>query len=262
MEKQNFAGNVISFIISFIFHAVILGFIFGVFTKNKPDTLMAQEPTHTKTMAINLNQISQKQSSESMQATQQSTVKEIKSDEILTQVEQKKIQAPKPIKKPVEKIKSQQNPKKVVKIPTQEPEKIEQNKQSQEDVPKTTVAASSASTAQNQSVQSGGTIQSGKSEAENQASARTILGEIYAAILKHKTYPKRAIKAKSQGKVYVEFKAISQSSFEYLRVVKSSGSEFLDRHAEIILNKAVKDFPVEAIGKQFKVAINFNLKDI
>ena len=88
-----------------------------------------------------------------------------------------------------------------------------------------------------------------------------INGLIYKAILKHKTYPRKARAMGVQGRVIVSFKLKDRNNFENLSVTKSSGAKVLDDHALAIINKAKVDFPIEAVGTQITVPINFNLKD-
>ncbi|WP_169776728.1 energy transducer TonB [Campylobacter mucosalis] len=247
MVAQNRVGNIISFSISLFIHGIAFMAFFGFFTTlNK--TLMAEKAVSEMAMSINLNQISTQNSNQNMQATQTQSQKDIKSDEAVTQIEQKKLDEPKPVIKP----KKHNKPK---------PQK-EQIKPLTQDIPKTTVVASSVAVAKNEAVAIGGTTQISNNNNDEKAAARNLIGEVYAAILKHKTYPKRAIATKTSGRTQVEFKAISKNEFEYINILKSSGYEYMDNHCKHILHHALKDFPDEAIGKNFKLAINFNLKDI
>ncbi|ASM40849.1 energy transducer TonB [Campylobacter sp. RM12327] len=89
-----------------------------------------------------------------------------------------------------------------------------------------------------------------------------IAGLIYKAILKYKTYPKKAEIMGIQGRVVVSFKLKDKDNFEILQVSSSSGANILDKHALAIIDKAKVDFPIEVIGTQINVPINFNSKEL
>ncbi|MCD8214007.1 MAG: TonB family protein [Campylobacter sp.] len=270
---KNTYGNVIAFLISVAVHSVIVYFVFTTLTN---DIFFAQKQETKEAMAINLNQISLNNNSNSdMQASEMQSIEanaaeqtqEIKKEEPKEEPkEEVKEPEPKPIEKPkkvvpIEKPKPKK-PKETKEVKAQETLTQETIKEPTSETPTPASAPSSQNLADNEAVSQGGSKQSGVSSSLNQANARTILGEIQDAIFKHKTYPKRAIDGKMQGKIGVRFLLKSNCEFEILELTKSSGFDFLDNHALKIVKKACGDFPSEAVGMDIKVPIAFNLKHI
>lgn len=108
----------------------------------------------------------------------------------------------------------------------------------------------------------GGNLSNGSSKNLNKNNGgNSISGLIYQAILKHKTYPKKAQIMKLSGSVKVTFKLNDENKFEILKVTKSSGFEMLDKHALKIIQNAKNDFPQTVTNHQITVSINFNLKE-
>ncbi|ABS50403.1 TonB family protein [Campylobacter curvus] len=284
---KNTYGNVISFFISAALHGLAVYLIFATF---KSDIFLAEKNEAPKAMAINLNQISPNDTSNNdMQASQVQTPEsnaaeamqevkqeeppkeQVKEPEPVAQIQKPK--EPEPIKEQKPAPKPKPKPKKErVKEPLPEPaprppERIAQplptpTKEPSPMPPTPASAPSSQNLANNEAVNQGGSRQSGESASFDQASARTILGEIYGSILKHKTYPKRAINGKMEGRVGVRFLLKGRCDFEILEITQSCGHDFLDRHSLNTIKKACEDFPDEAIGMDIKVPIVFNLRDI
>lgn len=107
----------------------------------------------------------------------------------------------------------------------------------------------------------GGNKSSGSATAV-QDGGSNLIGEIYAALKKHMTYPKKALVRQIEGRVVVEFKLLDNGSFEYINVVQSSGSKILDNHAVHIVNLAKKSLPKDAVGLSIKVPIVFDIEQI
>ena len=266
MATKNRVGNVVSFFISLALH---LGAVYLAYTisAEKDETLLAEKDETLKMMTISLNQISPNiNDKNSMQATQEVAPQPLiqpepeaepkpqpPKEEPKPEPEKPKTEKPKPKPKKAEKV-AQERPK-------EEPLK-EQTEEQNKPVTPALAPPSSQNVANNEAVSQGGAPQSGQSKGDENAQARTILGEIHAAILKHKTYPKRAINSKMEGRAQVGFLLSAQCEFENLEILKGSGHDFLDRHALIIVKKACKDFPEKAIGMNLKVIIAFNLKDV
>ena len=234
VEANNKVGNVVAFFISLALHLGAAYFAFLQF--NKDETLFATKNEAPRMLAISLNQISPKTNNEnSMQATQEQGAQEIEPqtppEPIVEKPEEEVKEPPKPVEKkeppkPKTKTKPKEKPKKIEKV-----EKIIEK-------------------------------EVGQSDSSEAAQARTILGEIHAAILKHKKYPKRAVVARMEGRAKVRFVLNSRCNFEILQIVESSGYEFLDKLCINTIQKACSDFPEAANGMDVKVPIVFNLKDV
>lgn len=243
--------------------------------------MLSKKDDDTKPISINLNQISTKNAANDMQAMQEINTQESKPVETIQEVEYKeeKIEEPEPIieekkEEVVEKIIEKPAPKKVKKIPNKQKKekkqkdipvikKVEEIKEEQEPPQEISPPSQPANTqiAQNEAVSYGGSTNLSNDDSSHEDGARkTILGEIYSAILKHKTYPKRAINTRLEGEVNVEFLLKSRCDFEILRISKSSGHQHLDRHSLHIVKRSCKDFPDSAVGMDIIVPIVFNLK--
>lgn len=271
-NTKNKIGNAVSFSISLALH---LGAIYLAYAlaDTQDETLLAEKDEAPKMLTISLNQISPTINNQnSMQATQELATQPVVTPEpepvpelILEPVKEES--RPEPIKPEKPKI-EKPKPKKVAQErpkpkPVQEkPKEPQEQPKKPQPAPTPVALPSSQSVANNEAVSQGGAPQSGKSKSDERAQARTILGEIHAAILKHKTYPKRAINSKMEGRVQVGFLLTGQCEFEKLEVLKSSEHGFLDKHALSIVKKACKDFPQKAVGMNLKVIIFFNLKEV
>lgn len=108
----------------------------------------------------------------------------------------------------------------------------------------------------------GGNRSSGEISTKNQGAQSNLQGLIYAALKKHTTYPKEAISKRLQGKVVVKFKLLEKDSFEYIKVIESSGLALLDRHAVLIVKKSYKSIPKEAVGIDITAPIVFDTNEI
>ena len=82
------------------------------------------------------------------------------------------------------------------------------------------------------------------------------LDVIYAAILAHKSYPKRAQRMGIEGEVVVYF-LWSKRGVENIKIEKSSGHSLLDNHSFEIIAGASKDFPVVDEPLEVSVPIAF-----
>ena len=276
VEANNKVGNVVAFFISLALHSGAAYFAFLQFNKN--ETLFATKNEAPKMLAISLNQISPKTNNEnSMQATQEQSAQEIepqtppepiveKSEEEVKEppksVEKKEPPKSKPKPNPKEKPKKIEKIEKIVEKEVEPPKEAKETKEEAKPAAALSPVPSSQNIANNEAVSHGGAPQSGQSDSSEAAQARTILGEIHAAILKHKKYPKRAVVARMEGRAKVRFVLNSRCNFEILQVVESSGYEFLDRHCINTIQKACVDFPEAANGMDVKVPIVFNLKDV
>lgn len=262
--------------ISFALH---FGCAYSFFAFAKDELALSKKDSDTRSISINLNQISTKNIANDMQAmqeinTQQSQLSEMKQD---IEYKEEAMREPDPIvedkkEEIIEKIIEKPAPKKVKKIPKKQKKEKKQKdipviKKTEEikDEPATeekSLPSQPANTqiSQNEAVSDGGSKSLSNDENSNSDGARqTILGQIYAAILKHKTYPKRAINTGLEGRVYVEFLLKDRCEFEILRISKSSGHQYLDRHSLHIVKRSCKDFPDSAVGMDIIVPILFNL---
>lgn len=262
--------------ISFALH---FGCAYYFFAFAKDELALSKQDSDTRSISINLNQISTKNIANDMQAMQEINTQESKPVETIQEVEYKeeKIEEPEPIieekkEEIVEKIIEKPAPKKVKKIPKKQKKEKKQKdipviKKTEEikDEPATeekSLPSQPANTqiSQNEAVSDGGSKSLSNDENSNSDGARqTILGQIYSAILKHKTYPKRAINTGLEGRVYVEFLLKDKCEFEILRISQSSGHQYLDRHSLHIVKRSCKDFPDSAVGMDIIVPILFNL---
>lgn len=173
-------------------------------------------------------------------------------------------QPPKP-KKKIKKIKQNKQPK---------PEKIIEkkhvcehcvNREKKLDEPTDTKAyvesMVGSNTQANNDVNSiGGSKSSGSSDSR-QDGGSNLNGEIYAAIKKHTTYPKRALERKIEGRTVVEFKQLNEDEFEYINVIESSGFKMLDLHAIKIVKSARKSLPKASYNLSIKVPITFDINN-
>lgn len=241
MKSQAFVSsttfaNMLAFSISLAMHLGILAYLYVVINEN--EILMSKKDETNKALSINLNQISltkNRQEQDEMKAAQ--------------------IAQPQP--KPLPQPKKPEPKKKVVKKDSKKQIKVEKQKEQEKPQPQPVMTPNIA---KNEAINDGANQQISNSASNIQASAKNLLGEIYAAILKYKTYPKRAIDSKLEGKIVLEFKLKDRCEFDFLRLIKSSGSDYLDRHSIQIIKKSCVDFPDDAIGVYVKAPIVFNLK--
>ena len=249
------------------------------YTQIDKSILFAERSESAKSFAIQLSQISTNNSSEEMQATQNQSDKILEAPVIEEVAPQPKVEEPKQekpkeqIKEEIKKITPKQKPlpRPVIKpkpLPKEEPIKPVAETITKADTLPTPAnlatpasVPTSQSVANNESVKQGGAPQSGESNSQERARVKSLLGEIYAQILKHKTYPKRAVNSGMEGRVMVRFLLKDECEFEALDVVRSSGHSFLDAHALKIIKSACKDFPREAIGMDIKFAVVFDINE-
>lgn len=232
-----FWRNLLSCLISLFLH---LGALFWICYHNPYNTLFSLKNENDDMLVINLDQISPTLNQENMQAVQN-----ISNEPTLENEEETKND----IEKEEPKI-----DKKSPMITTPQP-KLKKPKRQKS-------VKSSQNLADNKAINLGGTTQSGQSNSQNKGSASNILGQIHAQILKHKSYPKRAINSQISAVTKLEFRLKGRCDFEFLKVVKSSGHEYLDRHSLNIIKKACKDFPSDATGIYVKVPMNYNFFEI
>lgn len=88
---------------------------------------------------------------------------------------------------------------------------------------------------------------------------RALLERIYAAILKHKSYPRQAIRMKMEGEVVLEFGLKDNGELSWVKVVRGSGYTLLDGHAMEVLKKASADFPSPNRRIKIQVPIAYEL---
>lgn len=88
---------------------------------------------------------------------------------------------------------------------------------------------------------------------------RALLEKIYAAILKHKSYPRQAVRMKMEGEVVLEFGLKSDGELSWVKVVRGSGHDLLDGHAMNVLRKAAADFPPPNRRIKVQVPIAYEL---
>jgi hypothetical protein len=268
--------NLFSFFISASVHFVAFMLFYTQIDKS---ILFAERSESAKSFAIQLSQISTNNSSEEMQATQNQSDKILEAPVIEEVAPQPKVEEPKQekpkeqIKEEIKKITPKQKPlpRPVIKpkpLPKEEPIKPVAETITKADTLPTPAnlatpasVPTSQSVANNESVKQGGAPQSGESNSQERARVKSLLGEIYAQILKHKTYPKRAVNSGMEGRVMVRFLLKDECEFEALDVVRSSGHSFLDAHALKIIKSACKDFPREAIGMDIKFAVVFDINE-
>ncbi|MBR8463157.1 energy transducer TonB [Campylobacter sp. faydin G-24] len=265
----NFAkryNNAISFSLSLALHSVFFGF--GLYaTKN--NILMADRHETTKVMSIKLSQISNNNSQDELQASQKQAeqsilaqaVQEVKPPNYEPEPIIEDIKEIKEITKTQDKIVKDVVKKPILKKPKpkKQLEIVKKKCKDHNEPSRKASTPASQSVANNETVNDGGSKQSGVLDANKQATAKTILGEVQAAILKHKTYPKRAKDGDMKGKIFARFKLKGYCEFEILKITKGSGYAFLDKHTLNIITNACKDFPLEAIGMDIMLPINFNL---
>ncbi|MCI6988916.1 MAG: energy transducer TonB [Campylobacter sp.] len=108
--------------------------------------------------------------------------------------------------------------------------------------------------------QAGGKSVSGDKISQNTGS--NLLGEIYAALKKHTTYPKKALEREYEGRVLVSFRQINGSEFEYIKIIKPCKWDILNSHALSIVKHSAKSMPKNAYNKDITVPITFSLKEI
>lgn len=268
--------NLFSFFVSASVHFAAFMLIYTHFDKS---ILFAERSESAKSFAIQLSQISTNNSSEEMQATQNQSEKILEAPVIEEVAPQPKVEEPKQEKpkeqpkKEIKKIVTKPKPlaKNVTKpkpLPKEEPIKPVTETITKTDILPASVnlatpasVPTSQSVANNESVKQGGASQSGESNAQERARVKSLLGEIYAQILKHKTYPKRAVNSGMEGRAVVRFLLKDECKFQTLEVVRSSGHSFLDAHSLKIIKSACKDFPKEAVGMDIKFAVIFDINE-
>ncbi|MEJ2488914.1 MAG: energy transducer TonB, partial [Sulfurovaceae bacterium] len=107
----------------------------------------------------------------------------------------------------------------------------------------------------------GGNRSSGENNDKNAKSGTNLIGLIYAALKKNTTYPKNAREREIEGKVVVQFRLKDLSHFDFIKIVKSSDSLILDRHAIKIVKSSKRYFPPKSVGVTVIAPIVFNLNN-
>jgi TonB family protein len=107
----------------------------------------------------------------------------------------------------------------------------------------------------------GGNQSSSENNKKNAENGTNLIGLIYAALKKNTTYPKNAMEREIEGRVIVQFRLKDLSHFEFIKIVKSSDSLILDRHAIKIVESARRYFPPTSVGVTVIAPIVFNLND-
>ncbi|QKF93120.1 energy transducer TonB [Campylobacter sp. CCUG 57310] len=251
----------VAFVISAILHiALILLFIFKSISHN---TNIAKEKSSEEAFGISFAQISDANQNSDALAKETPKVEQ-QTQEVQDQKEIEVREEIKEIKKEIKEIKKEKKikkPKPKPQKPTEQP-KISKEKPQEIEEKREPAAKSQPNIAANNNINTaGGTTQSGVSTPDRQGGSN-LDGEIYKALKKHMSYPKKAIEQEIQGRVIVEFKQIDNENFEYIRIVQSSGHKVLDNHAIKIVNNARYSLPVESYNINIKTPIVFDLNEI
>lgn len=90
--------------------------------------------------------------------------------------------------------------------------------------------------------------------------AEDFLAKIYKIIYEHKSYPLRAKKLHIQGEVITQFTLHTNGLVADIKVLQSSGAEFLDRHTIETIQEAALSFPKPPSSIEVKVPIAYFLR--
>ncbi|PSM51765.1 energy transduction protein TonB [Campylobacter blaseri] len=243
---------IVAFFISALLHTCVVALIF--FKSLGQDTSISISENEAQAFGLSFAQIAQTEEYQEAMAKKEEIVEEQPEEAVeeITeeQPEEEKLEEEKP-EEIVEK-----KPEEVV---TVEPKKIEKPKSKSKPAKK--IVKKQNIEASNSANVVGGTTASG-SNTPVQDSGSNLNGEIYLALKRHMSYPKRAIEQEIGGRVIVEFKQIDKSTFEYIKIAKSSGHKVLDNHAIKIVNDAKYSLPVRSYGRSITIPIIFDLNQL
>ena len=283
--KRKGLNLVFAFLISSCIHALAIGFVVYTIFGNDDNTNISKDKGERLAFGISFAQISDintdseaaaksqeiSNTTEDLRHPVEEVYEEVVFEDKLEEIIEQKVdeeQFKQDIKpKPKEKIKKPEKKKPV------KPEKIVEKKhicencakpeKTADETTEKSFAKSSAGSnmqADNDVNAIGGSKSSG-SAINEQVGGSNLSGEIYAALKKHMTYPKRALERKIEGRVVLEFRQIDEKKFEYIKVTESSGYRILDMHAIKIVNSAARSLPKESHNLVITVPISFDINN-
>jgi len=86
-----------------------------------------------------------------------------------------------------------------------------------------------------------------------------ILSKIHKIIYQYKSYPNRAKKLKIQGEVLISFTFQKNGNISNIKILRSSGASFLDKHSIDTILDASRDFPKTPQNITVKIPIKYYL---
>jgi TonB family protein len=248
-ESPNFLA---SFIASLVLHLAIGGYIIYDFKDNLSIAKNLQTDT---SLDISFLQISDQNTQEEAASTKSKSSAICQNEPSFVEEDEQQLVDDVTKKHSIEKSKNQIEKKEIKKrkIATK---KIETKKTSQNNN-----GFASNIDAHNDFSNTGGNRSSGENNDKNAKSGTNLIGLIYAALKKNTTYPKNAREREIEGKVVVQFRLKDLSHFDFIKIVKSSDSLILDRHAIKIVKSSKRYFPPKSVGVTVIAPIVFNLNN-
>lgn len=89
---------------------------------------------------------------------------------------------------------------------------------------------------------------------------QSFLAKIHHIIYQHKKYPQRAKKLNIEGEVIARFTLYANGDMSDIKIVKSSGAQFLDKHTIETIIEASSSFPKPPLELEIKIPINYFLE--
>ena len=241
----------ISFIASLMLHLAIGGYMIYDF---KDELSISKDAQNSVSMEITFLQPSEQDTKKEAAATLNTPASTCQEDTaVVAQNEEefiKNIVKKDAIKETTSKKKQKNTKKKIAEKQEKQDKKSSQSKK----------ASVSSMNANNDVNKNGGNTSSGTNKDISNNNAN-LMGLIYAALSKSRTYPKSAKEREIEGSVIVSFRLKDVSNFEFIKIIKSSNSAILDRHAIKIVRSARRYFPPSSVGITITAPIVFNIDE-